>query len=215
MLIRIICLAIGYMFGLFQTAYIIGKLHHTDIREHGSGNAGTTNVLRTFGKRAGALTLLGDVLKCFLAMLLVSKVFADKYGEILPLLTAYAGFGCILGHNFPFYMGFRGGKGIGSSAGLILFLDWKIFLVSVVMVFGGVLAATHYVSLGSLSAYTVGLICVIIHGQMGAYGMDQPHLLELYAVIAAMTALAYYRHRSNIKRLLSGTENKTYLGKKK
>lgn len=215
MLIRIQCLAIGYVFGLFQTAYIIGRLHHTDIRRHGSGNAGTTNALRTFGKKAGALTLLGDVLKCFLAMLLVSRVFRGSHGEILPLLTMYTGFGCILGHNFPFYLNFRGGKGIGASAGLILFFDWKIFLVGVIAVFGGILATTHYVSLGSLSAYVISYILIMIRGQMGAYGMDQAHLTELYLVVGAMTILAFVRHRANIKRLLSGTENKIYLGKKK
>ena len=84
---RIICLAIGYLFGMFQTSYIIGKIHHMDIRQYGSGNAGTTNALRTFGKKAGILTLLGDCLKCVAAIVLVRVFLGKTYGDILPLLS--------------------------------------------------------------------------------------------------------------------------------
>ena len=115
---RIICLAIGYLFGMFQTSYIIGKIHHMDIRQYGSGNAGTTNALRTLGKKAGAMTLIGDMLKCVIAILIVNAVFKNRYQEILPLLGMYTAAGCVLGHNFPFYLGFRGGKGIAASAGM-------------------------------------------------------------------------------------------------
>lgn len=118
---RIICLIIGYVCGLFQTSYIIGKMHKTDIREHGSGNAGTTNALRTFGKKAGALTLLGDLLKCIIAILLVRLIFGRTEGSIMPLLSVYAAAGCILGHNFPVYLNFRGGKGLR--------LRWDSFLL--------------------------------------------------------------------------------------
>ena len=85
---RIICLAIGYLFGMFQTSYIIGKIHHMDIRQYGSGNAGTTNALRTLGKKAGAMTLIGDMLKCVIAILIVDAVFKNRYQEILPLQQA-------------------------------------------------------------------------------------------------------------------------------
>ena len=124
---RIICLVIGYVCGLFQTGYIIGKLHKTDIREHGSGNAGTTNAFRTFGKKAGALTLLGDCLKCVLAIVIVRMIYGNSMSGILPLLTLYAALGCILGHNFPISMEFRGGKGIAASVGMIIAFDWRIF----------------------------------------------------------------------------------------
>ena len=87
---RIICLVIGYVCGLFQTGYIIGKVHKTDIRDHGSGNAGTTNAFRTFGKKAGAITLLGDCLKCVLAIVIVRMVYGNSMNGILPLLTLYA-----------------------------------------------------------------------------------------------------------------------------
>ena len=93
---RIICLIIGYICGLFQTSYIIGRMHKTDIRDYGSGNAGTTNALRTFGRKAGALTLLGDVLKCVIAVVLVNLIFGKTYGEIMPLLSVYAAAGRIM-----------------------------------------------------------------------------------------------------------------------
>ena len=117
---RLISILIGYVFGLFQTSYIIGKMHKTDIREHGSGNAGTTNALRTFGKKAGAMTLIGDCFKCVLAIVVVRLIFADRTAEMIPLLCIYAAAGCILGHNFPITLGFRGGKGIAASVGFLI-----------------------------------------------------------------------------------------------
>lgn len=209
---RLICLAIGYVCGLFQTSYIIGRIHQTDIREHGSGNAGTTNALRTFGKKAGALTLLGDCLKCVVAILIAKALYTNSSADILPLLSLYAAAGCILGHNFPFYLNFRGGKGVAASVGLVIAFDWRIFLICFV-VFFGLFFTTHYVSLCSISAYLTALICLIIFGELGRYGMDRPHTIELYIVMAALTALAVYRHRANIVRLFKGTENKIFLGK--
>lgn len=211
---RIICLAIGYVCGLFQTSYLIGKTHHTDIREHGSGNAGTTNALRTFGKKAGVLTLLGDCLKCVAAIFLVKLFLGNTCESILPLLYVYAAAGCVLGHNFPFYLNFRGGKGVAASVGFILAFDWRIFLICAVIFFA-LFFTTHYVSLCSLSAYLAALIAMIVLGQQGAYGMDAPHTWEMYVVMGLLTVLAFFRHRANVGRLLKGTENKIYLGKSK
>lgn len=209
---RIICLAIGYVCGLFETSYFIGKMYKTDIREHGSGNAGTTNALRTFGRKAGALTLLGDCLKCVVAMVIVRMLFGAEYGDILPLLSTYGAAGCILGHNFPFYMGFRGGKGVAASVGFVIAFDWRVFLVCAV-VFFGLFFATHYVSLCSISAYTAAFVLIVILGYTGAYGMAEKPSLELYILVGAMTALAVFRHRQNIVRLMNGTENKIFLSK--
>ena len=210
---RLICIAIGYVCGLFQTAYILGKIYHTDLRKHGSGNLGSTNVMRTLGKKAGALNLLCDCLKCVAAILIVRGVFGASYSDILPLLTLYAAAGCILGHNFPFYLNFKGGKGVAASVGLVIAFDWRIFVICAI-VFFGLFFTTHYVSLCSISAYFAALIAMIVRGQMGAYHMDHVHTLELYVVMAALTVLAFYRHKTNIKRLLNGTDNKIYLGKK-
>ena len=117
-MVRLVCLLIGYIFGCFQTSYIYGKLHGIDIRQYGSGNAGTTNSLRVLGKKAGAIVLVCDILKTGLAMTMVRLLFREHYGDILYLLAIYAAAGAILGHNFPFYLGFKGGKGIACTAGL-------------------------------------------------------------------------------------------------
>lgn len=210
---RLICLVIGYICGLFQTSYLIGRMYKTDIREHGSGNAGTTNALRTFGKKAGALTLLCDCLKCIIAIVIVRQLFKESYSSILPLLSLYSAAGCVLGHNFPFYLNFRGGKGVAASVGLAIAFDWRIFAIGAV-VFFGLFFLTHYVSLCSISAYVTALILVIIFGQMGDYGMDRAHTIELYLLMGALTVLALYKHRENIARLINGTESKIYLSKK-
>ena len=211
---RLVSLLIGYIFGLFQTSYIIGKMHKTDIREHGSGNAGTTNALRTFGKKAGAMTLLGDCLKCVLAIVVVRLIFRNSASDILPLLAIYAAAGCVLGHNFPINLGFRGGKGIAASVGFLLAFDWRLFVLCAV-VFFVIFALTHYVSLCSLTAYLVALIALIVRGEHGAYGMDRSHTLEMYGVMVFLTCLAFWRHRANIVRLAHGEENKVLVGKSK
>lgn len=210
---RLICIVIGYACGLFQTAYILGKAYHTDVRKQGSGNLGSTNVMRTLGKKAGALNLLCDCLKCVLAITIARLVFKSGCEDILPLLSLYAAAGCILGHNFPFYLKFKGGKGIAASVGLILAFDWHIFLICAV-VFFTLFFSTHYVSLCSLVSYLTALIVMIVLGQMGVYGMAHSYRIELYVLMAFLTALAFYRHKKNIKRLLDGTESKIYLSKK-
>lgn len=207
---RLLCLVIGYVFGLFQTSYILGRRKNIDIREYGSGNAGTTNAMRVMGKKAGALTLLGDCLKCILAMAVVRLLPLDAN----MLLCIYAGAGCILGHNFPFYLHFRGGKGVAASVGLILGLDWKIFLCCAVIFFS-VFFLTHYVSAASMSAYIGALILMIVFGTMGYYDLSRPQLYEMYAVMAVLTLLAIIRHKDNIVRLLHGNENPLYLSKTK
>ena len=211
---RLISILIGYVFGLFQTSYIIGKMHKTDIREHGSGNAGTTNALRTFGKKAGAITLLGDCLKCVLAIMVVRLIFAGRETEMMPLLCIYAAAGCILGHNFPITLGFRGGKGIAASVGFLIAFDWRMFVICAV-VFFALFFTTHYVSVCSLTSYLTALIAMIVIGETGGYGMDRMHTTEMYLVMAALTVLAFWRHRANIVRLSKGTESKVFLSKSK
>ena len=211
---RILCLAIGYVFGLFQTAYIYGKMHGIDIRQHGSGNAGTTNTLRVLGTKAGLIVFAGDVLKCVCAIVACSLLFGKNHPDMIYLLKLYAAAGAILGHNFPFYLGFKGGKGIAATAGLILAFH-PTFLPVGVLVFFGIFFTTHYVSLGSLLVYAAFMIQITISGQMGLFqGMSRQHLFEMYGVAAFLTIMAYYKHRENIKRLLTGEERKTYLTKK-
>ena len=165
MWLRIGCIAIGYLFGLFQTSYIYGRLHGIDIRNYGSGNAGTTNMLRTLGTKAGIITFLGDCLKCILAVLLVVLLFGESNSEMLPLLYMYTAAGSILGHNFPFYLKFKGGKGIAATAGLIIAFG-PVTIVLGLITFVAVFLSTHYVSLGSLLLYAGFLVEEVVLGQL-------------------------------------------------
>lgn len=211
---RIICLVIGYVFGLFQTGYFYGRAHGIDIREHGSGNSGTTNTLRVLGTKAGLIVFAGDCLKCMAAVWIVRLVFGPSHPDEIYLLCLYTGAGAILGHNFPFYMNFKGGEGIAATAGMILSFHPYFVLMGVIMFFGAFLI-THYVSLGSLLVYAGFMIQIIYCGQTGLFtGMSQMQLYELYAVAAFLAGMAYWKHRENIVRLLHGQERKTYLFKK-
>ena len=209
---RLICLAIGYVCGLFQTGYIVGEMSHVDIRKKGSGNAGTTNALRVLGWKAGLLTFAGDVIKCVVAFLIV--FFMYRGSDCRPLLTLYAGAGVTLGHNFPFYMNFKGGKGIAVMAGLVAAnsfwsLPESLLLIPVTLAcFLIPVVITRYISVGSLAAYTVFLIEMILAGRLGWFDMDAARIYELDIILFALTVLAWYRHRENIKRLMAGTENK-------
>lgn len=211
---RIICVLIGYAFGLLQTGYIYGKLHHIDIRKLGSGNAGTTNALRTLGWKAGLITFLGDCFKCVAAVVVATLLYRESHTEMLPLLAMYAGAGAVLGHNYPFYLGFKGGKGIAATAGLIISTVniWMVLIC--LLVFIGVVAVTRYVSVGSLLVVTIYLAEVVIYGQMGGFAVAPEYLWEMYAIAAFLMVLAFIKHRQNIKRLLNGTENKLSVGKR-
>lgn len=209
---RIICVLIGYAFGLLQTGYIYGKLHHIDIRKLGSGNAGTTNALRTLGWKAGLVTFLGDCFKCVAAVVVATLLYRESHTEMLPLLAMYAGAGAVLGHNYPFYLGFKGGKGIAATAGLIISTVniWMVLIC--LLVFIGVVAVTRYVSVGSLLVVTIYLAEVVIYGQMGGFAVAPEYLWEMYAIAAFLMVSAFIKHRQNIKRLLNGTENKLSVG---
>jgi glycerol-3-phosphate acyltransferase PlsY len=199
------------MCGLIQTGYIYGKIKHVDIRQLGSGNAGTTNALRTLGFKAGLITFLGDCLKAVLAAFITRKLFESSHADIMPLLVMYAGLGTVLGHNFPFYLGFKGGKGIAATAGMVLAFNGPMAIIGF-FTFIITVAITRYVSLGSLLLITGFLIEVFVLGSRGTFHLAGPFLYELYVVSFALTVLAFYRHRANIVRLIKGTERK--LGQK-
>ena len=209
---RLICLAVGYVCGLFQTGYLVGKMNHMDIRKKGSGNAGTTNALRVLGWKAGVITFFGDVLKCVAAFLVT--YFMYRGSDVMPLLAMYAGAGVTLGHNFPFYMNFKGGKGIAVMAGLVVVnsfwhLPASLLLIPITLAcFLVPVVVTRYISVGSLAAYTVFWIEMVMIGRMGWFQMETARCYELYIVLFLLTALAWYRHRQNLKRLANGTENK-------
>ena len=203
---RIICLAAGYLCGLFQTGYIYGKLHGIDIRSYGSGNSGSTNALRVMGKKAGLTVFMGDFLKTVIPCFITRLLFKDQ-PELMYVYMLYTGLGVILGHNFPFYMEFKGGKGIAASAGLLASTDWRVMLVCLV-VFVAAVAITRYVSLGSILVMICFFIGMVFFGARGDFGIGAAHLTEFYVLAGLISAMGIWRHHTNIKRLLSGTENK-------
>lgn len=194
---------IGYLIGSISTAIIVGKfVAGDDIRSHGSGNAGATNTLRSYGKKAAILVLIGDCLKAvvsvIIAIILSIIVDADKNFMIYG-----AGVGAAIGHNFPIFFGFKGGKGVLVSTVVMLFVDWRIGLV-VFVVSIAIMAITKYVSLGSVLGATLFFVLSLIF-HFGEY---------VYLAFAFVLAgLLIVRHKDNIKRLIAGTENK--LGQKK
>ncbi len=188
----IAALIIAYLLGSINTSIIVGKIKSgEDIRNYGSGNAGATNTLRTFGKAAAVLVLIGDVLKA-VAAILIGRLIGGETGIYA------AGIGVALGHNFPVFFGFKGGKGIVVSAVAILFADWRIGLISIALSIV-IIAVTRYVSLGSL----IGSVLIIVLGFLFR-GVDIRYII--FSVV--LGGLAIFRHRKNILRLIKGTENK-------
>ncbi len=195
---RIICIIIGYIFGLFQTAFIFGKVFkHMDIRTEGSGNSGTTNAFRVMGKKAGIAVFIGDFLKVVIAFFIARLLFGGLN------FSMYAALGCVLGHTFPFYMGFKGGKGIACSLGLMLCISPVLAVVTYLIGFC-VFKVKSYISLASLTMAAVFPILMAFCLLGGIMGFD----IESVVIMFIISALAFYKHKKNISRLLSGTENK-------
>ena len=201
MLVYLIIIITAYLLGNISTSYIVAKrLAGVDIRTQGSGNAGSTNVLRTLGKKAGALTFIGDVLKGLIAVLIARFI---AYGANLDDTTcAYiAVVAVVLGHNYPVFLGFKGGKGVATSLGSMLGMNPLVALLCLGF-FIIIVAITKYVSLGSILG--IGLSPVIMMINHNTKGV----LVTLFLTISVAIT-----HKENIKRLLNGTERK--LGQKK
>lgn len=184
----------GYLLGNISMGLIVSERYHMDIRNYGSGNAGTTNVLRTLGWLPSVLTLVGDVLKSFLACML-GKWLAGAPGLLV------GGFMAVVGHNWPAFSGFRGGKGMAASLGIIFALSWQMalgFLGLEVLV----AALTGYVSVASL---TTAVAFPIV---MGIAYRNSPDFWMYFIFAILLAAAAIFSHRANIRRLLSGTENR-------
>lgn len=204
MLVYIIVAVIAYLLGSISFSVIISKkMTGFDVREKGSGNAGTTNVLRSVGKKAAILTLICDVLKGVLAVL-VAYIAGNivKEGVDRALLIQIAGLLVVVGHTFPIFFGFKGGKGIATALGVLLITNWNIGLIC--LVFALVLMAlTKMVSLGSISAAILFPVLILLMPHT-AYLVDGNYVI--YSIL--MAVLVVFNHRANVKRLLNGTENK-------
>ena len=197
-LICIISSVIGYLLGSISTSILVGKLiGKIDIREHGSGNAGATNTLRVLGKKAAIFVVLGDALKGALSVL-IAKVLCIIFSLDTSLPLYLAGFFAVMGHNFPLYFGFKGGKGVLTSIVTILTLDWKIGLITLIFAIL-IMATTKYVSLGScLGAVLIMILAPVLRG-------GDIYFIALCEILAVLVIV---KHKSNIKRLLNGTESK-------
>ena len=200
----LIVIVAGYLLGSISTGVVLSRLFaKTDIRSQGSGHAGTTNMLRVLGRKMALLTFIGDMLKGIIAVFIGKWLIGGELGGLLGVV------GAVLGHYYPLYFGFKGGKGIATSFGSLLFvfpvqalLAFAVFLILV--------AVTHYVSVGSIAAaITLPLLIVITRFQ-------EP---TLWIITVCIGASVIWRHRANIKRLMNHTENKldfsTLKGKKK
>ena len=209
-MLRILLLIIGYFIGNIETGYIFGKLNKMDIRNYGSGNAGATNTLRVLGPKAGLIVFFGDFCKSLIPCLVVRYIFRDNV-SLSYVYMLYIGLGVVLGHNFPFYLGFKGGKGVASTAGIIMALDYRIAFVCLA-IFILIVAITRYVSLASIVVMIIfiGMSHMLVKTNYGFTDGSSP--MEFRLLIVIIEFLSIFMHRANIKRLLSGTENK--IGKK-
>ena len=204
MVFNVITAIIAYLIGSVNFSVILSKkMAGFDVREKGSGNAGTTNMLRSVGKKAAALTLICDVLKGVVAILIAMFIGWAFKIENQSLLVQIAGIAVVLGHTFPIFFGFKGGKGVATSLGILIMSNWQIGLIC--LVFGVLLIAlTRMVSLGSCAAAV--LFPVLTLFITDNYIVSQGSGYLIYSIILAVIVL--FNHRSNIKRIMNGTENR-------
>jgi len=197
----LIALISGYLLGSLNTAVIVGKLYGKDVSALGSKSAGLTNTLRVLGRCAAAFVLAGDILKgvaaCLIGLRLGVYVHSGAVKDCVSLLAA--GAGAVLGHNWPIYFGFKGGKGVLTAVTVMFMIDWIMALISF-GVFVVIVALTRYVSLGTLCA-TVAFVALSF---LPAFGNTS--YFQTFAFL--MACMLIYKHRENIRRLLSGTESK-------
>ncbi|MFO1162585.1 MAG: glycerol-3-phosphate 1-O-acyltransferase PlsY [Reyranellaceae bacterium] len=194
-------LAAGYLLGSLNTAVIVGKLYGKDIRSHGSKSAGLTNALRVLGKSAAVLVLAGDILKGVLACLIGLRlgVYVHSGEAIDSASLLAAGAGAVIGHNWPVYFGFKGGKGALTGVAVLFMLDWVMALICIGL-FVTIVALTRFVSLGTICATVLFAVLSFIP----AFG-HTPYF-DMFALVMAFIVI--FKHRENIQRLLSGKENK-------
>ena len=204
MVYNVITAIIAYLIGSVNFSVILSKkMAGFDVREKGSGNAGTTNMLRSVGKKAAAITLICDILKGVVAILIAMFIGWAFQVENKSLLVQIAGIAVVIGHTFPIFFGFKGGKGVATSLGILIMSNWQIGLIC--LVFGVLLIAlTRMVSLGSCAAAV--LFPVLTLFITDNYIVSEGSGYLIYSIILAVIVL--FNHRSNIKRILAGKENK-------
>ncbi len=207
MALYVVIAVIAYLIGSVNFSVILSKkMAGFDVREKGSGNAGTTNMLRSVGKEAAALTLICDVLKGIIAVGISAMVGLIVKNANSALLVQIAGLAVVVGHTFPIFFGFKGGKGVATSVGILLIINWHVGLLC--LVFGLIIiAVTRMVSAGSVTA-------AILYPVVIAFGVGSEHFIVdgnylIFSIILALFVI--FNHRENIKRILAGNENKLSL----
>lgn len=197
----LLCILAGYFFGGLSGGHIVGLIYKTDVRKHGSGNLGATNVLRTLGKKASLLTLAIDLGKVMLPAFIVRYLLFPQYPAFEyenQLLVLYLALGTVLGHNFPLGLEFHGGKGVACMFAALIVFDWRLAAIAFLL-FCLIVAVSKYVSLASMTVSVVFLLWVVF-----VIKAD----LHMILVTMMFPILVIFMHRSNIKRLIQGTENK-------
>lgn len=193
--------ALGYLLGSFNTAVIVGKIYGKDIKSHGSKSAGLTNALRVLGKPAAVFVLAGDILKgvvaCLIGLSLGVYFQSGEARDCVSLLAA--GAGAVIGHNWPLYFGFKGGKGVLTAVTVLFMFDWVTALICLGL-FAIIVASTRYVSLANICAtlFFVAISFVPVFG----------HTVYFHIFGCLMAFVIVFKHRENIQRLFSGTENR-------
>lgn len=206
----LICLVLGYLCGNIQSAFIIGKIMGKDMRKEGSGNLGATNMMRVMGFWPGLLTFVFDLLKVFLAIFLANIIVLNGFKMNIDsiALCLYTGLGVVLGHNFPFYLNFKGGKGVAATCAVIIsLLDWRLIVIGALFFFVSVLI-TKFVSLGSLLLVSSCFVAFIIFAFTDTAYLSAVWRPDCIIIFAVLTVLVFVQHRENIKRLKTGTEKR-------
>lgn len=207
MIQRIISLLIGYACGLCLGGEIMGKVRGVDLTKHGSGNVGTTNTIRVLGLPSGVITFLIDVFKSVLAALITWLVFRRGNPDAVRLLMVYGAFGAVLGHDFPVYKKFKGGKGIATSFGLLI-ACFPLTIPVCAAAFVLAVSISRYISLGSILACAAFALQVLIFAPSGLLPYKGTDLYEAVIISCLVGLIGIVRHHANIGRLLHGTENK-------
>ena len=213
MVAYIIMAIVAYLIGSVNFSVIISKkMAGFDVREKGSGNAGSTNVLRTVGKKAALITLVCDIFKGIISVLialLVGKIAGESANS--AIVVEIAALAVVIGHTFPVFFGFRGGKGVATSLGVILIVNWKIGLICLVFALA-LMALTRMVSLGSISASVLFAVLTMFIRDSYIGGIDFDFSFIIFGILLA--ALVIFNHRTNLKRIINGTQNKLNFKKK-
>ena len=208
-----VCLILGYIFGNIPNGYLYAKSQGVDIYHQGSGNPGSTNVLRTLGKRAGITVLLMDIAKCMVPIFLMILFWKPANEDQKTLILMLTGIGAILGHNFPILPGVKGGKGVACTGALLIALA-PLYTLGLLCFFILIVLITKYVSLGSVLSVFVFFLSVLLMGKSGIlFPFSEAIYLPMCGLSLFLALLCLFQHRENMKRLMNGTENK--FGKKK